>query len=103
MEKVINLKKLRKIYPKGNLEKSNRTVFRLTIRPETREVVESIVPFGKGLYGSPFIELSIRLLAVLLTGNEEDVSIIFDEIREVSTSNVLQGNVKTLYNLINKT
>ena len=102
-EDVIKLKRLRKLYPKGNSETSNRTVFRLTIRPETREIVENIVPFGKGLYGSPYIELAIRLFSVLLTGNEEDINIIFDEIYEVTNSNKLKGNIRHLSNLINKT
>ncbi len=91
---MIDTNQLRRLYPAGESGTTNRVRIKITITPETLRGLKSLVRFGKGSFGSPFIELATRLLISLMTTGE-DIEMLSVEISALKNPYVLQ-NLKRL-------
>jgi hypothetical protein len=97
--KSIDLVALRNLYQRAENEKRNRVDIKISIMPESLEILKLYVPFGRGLYGSPFIELSLRSFAVLLSEGQ-DLQVIANEINSSVHSPYLRNNLYALAKLL---
>lgn len=95
MNEYIDETALKGLYRRGSTDESNRTPLRVTITPETVSMLKNTVSFGKGLYGSSFIELAIRLLVVCLA-SPEDVDLVASELKRVNRSGLLTINLRRI-------
>lgn len=75
-------KNLRKLYGRASNGSPNRRNIKITITPETMELVEMFVDFGKGKYGSALFELAVRLLLVL-SNDGEDIEMMSIELQKI--------------------
>jgi hypothetical protein len=91
----VNESRLKALYPHGETDESNRSTLRITMTPNTLSMLKGVVPFGKGLYGSAFIELSVRVLTVCMAYSE-DVENIAAELKSVDESGILTINLRRL-------
>lgn len=91
----INVKQLRKLYRRGTGGVSNRTAIKLTISNSTIKSLKSLLPFGKGLYGSSFIDLAIRLLFCLVS-EPDGIDMVASELKSVCDTGLLVQNLKRL-------
>jgi hypothetical protein len=97
--KMINVKGLRDLYKRAPSGQKNRREIKITMTPETMDILSSIVPVGRGKYGSAFIELSTRFLLALLAEGE-DVDDIATELLYISRSPYLENNIKRLLKIL---
>jgi hypothetical protein len=74
---------------------SNRVNIKITLTPDTLELLKKEVEFGKGKYGSSLIELSIRTLLTLV-GNGEDIEMLAKDLQQVSYSPYMANNLRLL-------
>lgn len=100
-ESFVNLRRLRKLYGKSVPGKKNRVNFKITITPETIDMLSQHVRLGFGGYGSPFIELSTRLLLAMI-GNGEEIPAVCDDLKSISKSPYLQNNVRIFKEFMEK-
>jgi hypothetical protein len=63
-------KNLRKLYGRSPNGSRSRSDIKISLTDETLSQLGSIVEIGKGKYGSPAIELSIRLMLFLMSDGE---------------------------------
>lgn len=99
VQEVIDKRKLRLIVKKADPGKRNRVEMRITMTPQTRAMLGSIIPVKNGSYGSPFIDLAIRVL-VSLYENGEGLDEIANDMHYISKSPYLAGNLVSLRNYI---
>lgn len=99
VQDVIDKRKLRLITKKADPGKRNRVEMRITMTPATRAMLGSIIPVKNGSYGSPFIDLAIRVL-VSLYENGESIEEIANDMHYISKSPYLAGNLVSLRNYI---
>jgi hypothetical protein len=88
-------KDIRKLYGRSQSGMSNRRVLKITMTPETFGALESSVEFGKGKYGSAYIELATRLLYTL-SGNGENIQMISEELQKAGINQNFADNLRTL-------
>lgn len=69
--KLINLRELRQQTGRAEIGETNRRPIAMSFTEETLSLVASVVPIGKGKYGSAFFELAARLLVMLLRNGED--------------------------------
>lgn len=100
-ESYLNVKKLRGINRRSASGVRNRRDIKITITPETFTALSGHVRFGYGSYGSPLIELSIRLLLALID-NGEEIEQVCKDIKEVTNSPYLQNNVRIFKEMMEK-
>lgn len=96
---LLNLRMLRSLYNRSRAGGSNVVPKKINLTPETVGMIGGVVPFGKGKYGSAFIELSIRMMASLLSSGE-DLQDISKELKVLSTSPYLIGNLERLLKIL---
>jgi hypothetical protein len=94
----VDIHALRKLYNFDAIGQS-KTKMLISITPNTKDMLDTIVPIGKGSYGSPFIELAIRLLVSLIFESDQP-SIIGSEILDAIDSPYIPGNLRSLANYI---
>lgn len=92
-EGFVNTKALRGIQGKSQPGKKNRRDIKITLTPETVAMLNRHVRIGPGSYGSPFIELSVRLLLAMID-NGEDIQEVAADIKRISRSPYLSNNVR---------
>lgn len=90
-----NIDQLRKIYGRAARGTSNRRNLKVTITPETCQMMDNAVGLGNGKYGSSIFELAVRLLLCLVTEGE-DLSSIVVEIKQATSSPYLVRNLTRL-------
>jgi hypothetical protein len=90
------LKNLRKLYGR-----SGRRNIKITLTPETLDLLEQLTEVGKGHNGSAAIELSLRLLIALVTSGE-NVEVVALELDKACDSPYLVGNIKQLARLMER-
>lgn len=95
----INLQKLRSKIGRSKDGSKNRIDIKISITPVTARMLFMAIPFGKGKYGSAFIEMAI-LLTLALFGNGEDIEYVSLLIREIMEDDSFQNNMETLKKLI---
>lgn len=100
-ESYINIKNLRKINVRSKPGVYNRRPVKLTLTPSTMDAMTQHVRFAKGGYGSPFIELSIRLLLAMI-GNGEDMQSVCEDLKLVSNSPYLYNNARLYKSIMEK-
>jgi hypothetical protein len=85
MEKL-NKFVLRRLYNKGNIGRgeegvSRRKEFKITLTPNTYLALSKLIPVGPGQYGSPVMELSLRMmLASMGSLGTEDYNRVCEEL-----------------------
>ncbi len=99
MKGLINLRLMRSLYGRSRAGGSNVVPKKINLTPETIGMIGGIVPFGKGKYGSAFIELSIRVMASLLSSGE-DLDDMGNELKVLNTSPYLIGNLQRLIRIL---
>lgn len=92
---------IRMLYGKSPIGEYNRKAIKISITPETMDMITKTVSFGKGRYGSAFIELAIRLLSALANSGEE-IDLIANELYSVNQSPYLRRNLLRLVKLMDK-
>jgi hypothetical protein len=98
----LNVENLRKLYRSGKGGVTNRRVVKLTLSLPTFEALIQIVPFGKGLYGSPFIELAIRMLIALIGDDKDNLLKVCQELQSICDTKDFSKNIKLLSGYFNK-
>lgn len=95
----VKQKMLRKVQGRSQRGDKNRQCVKLTITPETVQMVDEFVGFGNGKYGSATFELGARLLVSILTEGDliEDLAL---ELSEISDSPFLVSNLERLTRLV---
>jgi len=91
----VNRHKLRTLYGRSDFGERNRESIRLSVTPETMEILKLFVNFGKGGYGSPFIELATRILCVLMSEGQ-DLELVANELNSAVSSPFLRNNLISL-------
>lgn len=91
--------KLRKIRGRSPRGESNRRNVKMTITPETIQMVDEVAGFGNGKYGSAVFELGARLLVALVTEGDyvEDVAL---DLSEATDSPYILNNLDRLNRLM---
>jgi len=88
-------KNMRRIYGRSKKGESNRRVIKITITPETMNLIEDHVEIGKGKYGSSLFELSARLMLALI-GDGNDIEDMAEIINNHIDSPNLSRNLRIL-------
>lgn len=88
----IKIDKLKKLYKRGTRENPNRKNIKITISNETFDKLCEFIPVGKGLYGSAFIELSIRILMESFTSGEDLEDIVINELKPLAKNKQIVNN-----------
>jgi hypothetical protein len=86
----INTKRLRKRY-----YASEHELMHITLSSDTKWLLGEMVPIGKGLYGSAFVEMSLRLMIALLSSGEE-LDGILEDIDAIQQSPYLENNIRRM-------
>ena len=98
----LNVKNLRKLYRNGKDGVTNRRIVKLTLSSATFNALVKIVPFGKGLYGSPFIELGTRLMIALIGEDTGDLLKICQELKTICDTDNFRNNTQKLSKYFNE-
>jgi hypothetical protein len=91
--------KLRKLFGRAERGGSTRRNIKLTITPSTVDMVDQVVGFGNGKYGSSYFEMSARLMTALITEGDyiDDIAI---ELKKTCDSPYLARNLERLKRLL---
>ena len=84
---------------KGKNVLGGRNRISVTLGDDTIEALKDAVPYGKGLYGSAVIELSLRLLLALVAEDPDVVEIIFSELVNGVKSPYFARNLTKLFRM----
>lgn len=98
--KFYNLFVLRRLYNKGNAGRGiegevRRVSLHTTVTPLSFNLLESIVPTGKGKYSAPVVELGIRIQLALLGVLSMD-TLSEELVMAVSDRDTLVANLRKL-------
>jgi len=86
---------LRKLYGRTANGQSNRQDIKITMTPDTLDLLKEHVEFGRGKNGSALIELSVRLM-LSLVGEGNDLDMIAEELESSVDSPYMSRNLQTL-------
>lgn len=92
MMKAFNESELRKLNPRF----IGRIKLKITIAPDTYDMIRETVTTGNGKYGSALIDLSIRLLCSLVSVNGDLVEELAIQLKQVTNVTILVNNLKRL-------
>jgi len=92
-------KQIRLLYGRSTIGERNRSAIKISITPTTMSMLKKTIDYGKGRYGSSFVELSIRLL-VALANSGEDLDLVASELYSVCKSPYMTTNLRRLIRII---
>lgn len=87
---------LRKLYGRS-VKGKNRRDIKISLTPETMDMITDAVEFGKGGDGSALIELSVRvLLSLVYDSSGQNIEVIARELGATVDSPYLSNNLRLL-------
>lgn len=94
---LINLSKMKRRSMKGTRSKKS---YNVTLSKELMEAVRTVMPTGRGQYGSSFLELSAWVMLASITSGE-DIDSVGRDLKAIIVSPYFATNIARLARMLN--